>query len=45
MMPFASSCHIEAQPARMHENFDGLAMEALSKEWPCPLADNAFKAI
>jgi hypothetical protein len=27
--------HIEAQPARGHENFNGLAMEALSNAWPC----------
>jgi hypothetical protein len=27
--------HIEAQPAREHENFNGLAMEALSAAWPC----------
>jgi hypothetical protein len=27
--------HIEAQPARGHENFNGLAMEALSAAWPC----------
>jgi hypothetical protein len=27
--------HIEAQPTRGHENFNGLAMEALSSAWPC----------
>jgi hypothetical protein len=27
--------HIEARPARGHENFNGLAMEALSAAWPC----------
>jgi hypothetical protein len=27
--------HIEANPERMHENFNGLAMEALSAGWPC----------
>src|SRR5829696_1266977 len=26
---------IEAQPARGHENLNGLAMEALSVAWPC----------
>ena len=28
--------HIEAQPERLHENFNALAMEALSRAWPCP---------
>jgi hypothetical protein len=28
--------HIERQPRRLHENFNGLAMEALSAAWPCP---------
>lgn len=27
--------HIEAQSGRGHENFNGLAMEALSAAWPC----------
>jgi hypothetical protein len=27
--------HIEEQPSRGHENFNGLAMEALSSAWPC----------
>jgi hypothetical protein len=28
--------YIEARPARMHERFDGLAIEALAVAWPCP---------
>ncbi len=27
--------HIESQPARAQENFNGLAIEALSAAWPC----------
>jgi Ssp1 endopeptidase immunity protein Rap1a len=27
--------YIEARPARMHENFRDLALEALRKAWPC----------
>jgi hypothetical protein len=27
---------IDQQPHRMHENFNWLAMEALSRAWPCP---------
>jgi hypothetical protein len=28
--------YIEARPARMHENFVGLAYEAVRPAWPCP---------
>ena len=28
--------YIEAQPARLHENFVMLALEALRTAWPCP---------
>jgi hypothetical protein len=27
--------YIEARPQRMHENFNGLALEALREAWPC----------
>jgi hypothetical protein len=27
--------YIEARPARMHEHFEGLALEALRTAWPC----------
>jgi hypothetical protein len=28
--------YIEARPARMHEQFETLALEALINAWPCP---------
>lgn len=28
--------YIDSQPARQHENFFALTIEALRKEWPCP---------
>jgi hypothetical protein len=27
--------YIEARPARMHEQFEGLTIEALRAAWPC----------
>jgi hypothetical protein len=27
--------YIDARPARMHEDFDALALEALQAAWPC----------
>jgi hypothetical protein len=32
--------YIDAQPARWHENFDMLAIEALRKAWPCQQQQN-----
>jgi Rap1a immunity proteins len=28
--------YIDARPARMHKNFNTLALEALRNAWPCP---------
>ena len=28
--------YIDSRPARLHENFYGLAIEAMENAWPCP---------
>ena len=37
--------YIDGQPARIHEDFNHLAVEALRANWPCSLAEDARKPL